>query len=258
MRYGRTILSVASLLVGAGGMFFAGRGNLLNRIPGLNDGAETRPAPVEDSAFEVVCKWHAALAAGDGTEAAKFVSGAEAESDALAREMQKLRGSKREADREKLEAFRSAAFSPGGNEDDRTELTLIAGAERRIGIVLKKSGGKWKIVRISDRDAPHVDTPVEVARRWHNALLAGDAETAAANSYGDAQKSENHKTIRVIEQLSRSVDRDPGSRKVLESLRDARFSDTVLRASVLVSTGGHTQKILLENINGKWKVVGSE
>ena len=255
MKYGRILLSLSSLAAGAVGMFFAGRGELLGRASG-GSAATSAAAEHVDSAFEVLCKWHAALAKGDDAAAAGSVCGAEAENAALAKALRSLRDSGGKADRERLEAFRAAAFAPGENDADRAEFTLVAGADRRIGIVLKKIGGKWMITRIADHVAPHVDTPLEVARNWHNAIMAGNVEAADANSHGEAQKRENLSAIQAVKTLSLDAATIPEARSMLAMFQKASFSDTGLRATVLMSTGKSTRRILLENINGRWKIVG--
>ena len=155
-----------------------------------------------------------------------------------------------------MEEFRAAAFAPGENDGDRAEFTLVAGTDRRVGIVMKKIGGKWRITRIADRVAPHVDTPLEVARNWHNAIMAGNVEAADANSHGEAQKRENLSAIQAVRTLSADAARIPEARAMLTMFQKATFSDTGLRATVLMSTGKTTRRILLENINGHWKIVG--
>lgn len=253
------MMLILAALTATAGMFSTGCGDMSGRPRAGKAGrGGNRPSSRPDSAFEVVCKWHAALAAGDEKAAADFVAGAGSESSALAREMRRLRGSGNEADRKKLEAFKAAAFAPGESDDHRTELTLVSPDGRRIGIVLKKSGDRWMIARLVDRTPPHIDTSVEIARKWYDAIMSGDLGAADVCSYGEAQKRENLNAIRTIRQLSRDAARDPDARKLLETLRGAEFAETELRAAVLVSTGRNSRKVLLENINGRWKVVGNK
>ena len=97
-----------------------------------------------------------------------------------------------------------------------------------------------------------------VVQGAHVVTPGRDLGVADACSYGEAQKRENLNAVRTIRQLSRDAARDPDARKLLETLRGAEFSETELRAAVLVSTGRNSRKVLLENINGRWKVVGTK
>lgn len=195
---------------------------------------------------EVARRWYSAVAGGDARRAGSFVSGAEAGSDALMRELAELKEENRRRDRRVDVEF--AAFTPVEINGRRARLTVVTDRGRRLALELTRIDGRWKISRIADRTPPSAATPVEIARKWHLAIMDGDGDAADALSYGAKQKKDNLDAIRAVRKLSGE----------LEMLRSATFSETARHATVLVYSGGNARRILLENIDGNWKVVGTE
>jgi len=195
---------------------------------------------------EVARRWYSAVAGGDAQSAAAFVSGAEAASDALVRELAELKAESRRRDRQLDMEF--AAFTPAEINGQRAHLTVVTDNGRRIVLEFIRSDGRWKISRIADRTPAPAVPPAEIARKWHFAIMDGDEDAANALSYGAKQKKDNLDAIRAVKTLSGES----------EKLRSATFSETARHATVLVYCGGNTRRILLENIGGSWKVVGTE
>ena len=84
---------------------------------------------------------------------------------------------------------------------------------------------------------------------WHLAIMDGDKDAANALSYGAKQKKANLDAIQAVKRLSGGL---------REMMLNATFSETARHATVMGYSGGHAHKILLENIDGNWKVVGTE
>ena len=205
------------------------------------------PEEEKYSPEEVARRWYSAVAGGDARGAEAFVSGAEAGSAALVRDLAELKAESRRRDRRVDVEF--AAFTPAETSGSRSRLTVVTDNGRRIALELSRSDGRWKISRITDRTPPTAVSPVEIARKWHLAIMEGDQDAANALSYGAKQKKENLDAIRAVKKLS-------GERH--KNLRSATFSEAARHATVLGYSGGNSRKVLLENIDGNWKVVGTE
>lgn len=205
------------------------------------------PEEEKHSPEEVARKWYSAVADGDARRAEMFVAGAEADSAALMRDLAELKKENRRGDRRTDVEF--AAFTPAETAGGRSRLTVVTDDGRRIALELYSIDGRWKISRIADRTRPGAVPPVEIARRWHLAIMDGDQDAANALSYGSKQKKDNLDAIRAVKKLS-------GGQR--EKLWNSTFSETARHATVLGYSGGHARKILLENIDGNWKVVGTE
>jgi hypothetical protein len=204
------------------------------------------PEEEKCSPEEIARRWYSAVAGGDAQSAAAFVSGAEAGSAALVRELAELKAESRRRNRQLDIEF--AAFTPAEINGRRARLTVVTDTGRRIVLDFVRSDGGWKIARIADRTPAPAVSPVEIARRWHFAIMDGDEDAANALSYGVKQKKDNLDAIRAVKTLSDE----------LKELRRATFSETARHATVLVYCGGNSRRILLENIDGNWKVVGTE
>lgn len=223
--------------------------------PPAEKASEAAPA-ASDSPDDVARKWYAAVASGDARRAAEFVSGAEAESAALARELAEIEAE--HAERKLPFDVKFAAFTPAQSRDDRSTVTIVTDDGRRIVAELRRAEEKWKIFRIAVPPFRRIETPVEVARKWHNAIMSGDVDTANAISVGEKQKKENLDAVMAIRKLGADAANNSDIERELKILKSATFSETGRRATVLVYTGGYSRKILLENINGSWRVVATE
>ena len=104
------------------------------------------------------------------------------------------------------------------------------------------------------------ESPADVAKDWHAAIMSGDLEKANSCVVATKEaKSGNEMWLEIVNGLRKLASTDPEAKKALKKAEKAKFSQSAVegdRATVVISVKGEeaTARILLQKIDGAWKI----